>query len=148
MSKTTSYGVLIFNERGELLVAHVTGQNKWDIPKGGADPGETPVQAAARETLEETGIVLAPEQLEDLGHHAYLRTKDLHLFRAQVTALACDISQCVCTSFFPHHRTGRPTPEVDGFQWIHPRDMASFCSPRLVAAVTPFLPPPSVPFSE
>lgn len=31
--------------------------DKWDFPKGGAEPGETPLEAARRELAEETGIL-------------------------------------------------------------------------------------------
>lgn len=36
-----------------LLMQHV---NRWDLPKGHLDTGETPAQAALRELREETGI--------------------------------------------------------------------------------------------
>ena len=37
-----------------LLIQHHAGH--WGFPKGHADPGETPLQAACREFTEETGI--------------------------------------------------------------------------------------------
>ena len=52
--KATSYGVLILNEHGQLLLAHATGRQYWDIPKGGAEAGESPREAAIREVQEET----------------------------------------------------------------------------------------------
>ena len=131
MIKNVSYGVLIFNRDGHLLVAHVTGTRKWDIPKGGAEPGESAIEAAVRETFEETGIVLQPSELTDLGRHAYLPKKDLHLFRARLEAARCDVSAYACTSFFPHHRTGHPTPEVDAFRWVDPSELDNLCSPKL-----------------
>jgi 8-oxo-dGTP pyrophosphatase MutT (NUDIX family) len=45
-------------ERGVLLLwrhRFITDTWGWEIPAGGMDPGETPADAAARETLEETG---------------------------------------------------------------------------------------------
>jgi len=45
-------------DRGVLLLwrhRFITDSWGWEIPAGGMDPGETPEQAAARETLEETG---------------------------------------------------------------------------------------------
>ena len=65
--KTVSFGVLIFNEQGQLLMAHATGQKHWDIPKGGAEPGESARTAAIREVREETGIDLSSASMEELG---------------------------------------------------------------------------------
>ena len=65
--KRLSCGVVILNPDRELLLCHVTGQNHWDLPKGGIDVGETPMQAALRETREESGLRLEAETLLDLG---------------------------------------------------------------------------------
>jgi len=121
--KTTSYGVLIQNEHGQLLMAHATGQQHWDIPKGGAEEGESPSAAALREVQEETGIVLAGDKLQELGRFKYLSRKDLYLFRVALHTRDCDISACRCTSFFPHHATGVMTPEVDRFRWVDIADI-------------------------
>lgn len=40
---------------------------QWDIAGGAVDKGESHEQAACRETLEETGIVITPESIE-LGY--------------------------------------------------------------------------------
>lgn len=42
-----------------LLVRHAKGLH-WGIPKGHAEPGETMIQTAVRETLEETGVRTEP----------------------------------------------------------------------------------------
>ena len=139
MPKTTSYGVLIFNELHQLLVAHVTGKHVWDIPKGGAESGESPIEAAVRETFEETGIVLRAADLEDLGVHPYLPAKRLHLFRTAVARANLDIATCRCTSFFAHHRTGKLIPEVDAFRWIPQDAIASHCSPKMAALLLSLL---------
>lgn len=48
--------ILATNGKHEyLLIQHHAGH--WGFPKGHADPGETPVEAACREFAEETGIV-------------------------------------------------------------------------------------------
>lgn len=131
--KTISYGVLIFNEHGQLLLAHATGQKHWDIPKGGAEPGESARDAALREVREETGIELAPASLQEIGHLGYHARKDLHLFRAQVNTPDCDIAACRCTSFFPHHVSGAMTPEVDQFGWFDLADIPGFAAKSMTA---------------
>jgi 8-oxo-dGTP pyrophosphatase MutT (NUDIX family) len=133
--KTTSCGVLIFNEHGQLLMAHATGQRHWDIPKGGADEGETPRQTAVREVQEETGIVLDAQALEDIGHMPYTSRKDLHLFRVVLHTRDCDIAQCRCTSFFPHHLSGLMTPEADRFKWVDVEDIPAYAAKSMTAAL-------------
>jgi 8-oxo-dGTP pyrophosphatase MutT (NUDIX family) len=133
--KTTSCGVLIFNEHGQLLMAHATGQRHWDIPKGGVDEGETPRQTAVREVQEETGIVLNAQALEDIGHMAYTSRKDLHLFRIHLHTRDCDIALCKCTSFFPHHLSGEMVPEADRFKWVDVQDIPQYAAKSMTAAL-------------
>lgn len=57
-----SYGVVPFYKDGnewKVLVVHqisYRGDDFWILPKGHAEAGETPVQAAVRELKEETGV--------------------------------------------------------------------------------------------
>jgi len=129
----TSCGTLVVDPAGRLLLCHVTGTAHWDIPKGLQDPGETELEAALRELREEAGLVFAPERLRDLGRLEYRRDKQLHLFRVDVTAAdaLATLDHLVCTSFFPHHRTGAPTPEADGFRWATREEVARLCWPRM-----------------
>jgi 8-oxo-dGTP pyrophosphatase MutT (NUDIX family) len=58
-------------DRGVLLLwrhRFITDTWGWEIPAGRLEPGETPEQAAARETLEETGW--CPGPLTRLGSYA------------------------------------------------------------------------------
>ena len=109
-----SCGVLILSPRHELLLCHATGASHWDIPKGLADPGETPRDAAVRETFEEAGLKLEPQQMLDLGRMPYRPQKDLHLFA--LWGEQVDPAGCVCTSLFQDRR-GRWVPEADAFEW-------------------------------
>ena len=50
-------------ESGRILLISTRGGRRWQLPKGHIEPGESPEQAAVRETREETGVfgsVLAP----------------------------------------------------------------------------------------
>lgn len=113
-----SCGVLLFNERDEIFLAHATGNRHWDVPKGLAEPGETPLAAALRETREETGIGLDEAGWVDLGRHAYRPGKDLHLFARRVSSIQICVADCVCTSTFVHARSGKSLPEADAFGWF------------------------------
>ena len=112
--KTLSCGILVFNDRAELLLCHVTGAWHWDIPKGGLEPGESPRDAALRETREECGLDLAQARLLDLGRMAYRPRKDLHLFATLTERF--NTADCRCTTHYRDH-WGRDRLEMDGFEW-------------------------------
>lgn len=57
-SKKASYGAVIVDEQGRVLLRKPTGEYGgyvWTWPKGGADPQEHPIDTLTREVEEETG---------------------------------------------------------------------------------------------
>jgi predicted NUDIX family NTP pyrophosphohydrolase len=69
--KHTAGIVIIMGDK--ILMGHPTGSkwyNSYSIPKGLIDPGETQLQAAMRETLEEVGVNIKKSQITS-GPHTY-----------------------------------------------------------------------------
>ena len=126
-----SCGTVVLLESRELLLCHVTGQGHWDLPKGGIHAGETPIEAALRETHEETGLRLRAEVLLDIGQHAYTSKKDLHLFACLSHRI--DPRELHCPSSFIDRLSGRSRPEMDGFGWFGFDRIESLCTPKLAA---------------
>ena len=52
----------VFRE-GRILLVKEPGEGSWSLPGGWADVGESPSEAAARETLEESGYRVRPVRL-------------------------------------------------------------------------------------
>jgi len=129
--KTVSCGVLLFNEDLEVFLAHATGTRHWDVLKGLADPGESPLATALREAREEAGLDLSGIDLEDLGVLEYRPTKLLHLFAACVARASVEPRACVCSSFFVDERSGHRRPEMDRFAWTPLTAVARLCGPNL-----------------
>ncbi|MGI4720544.1 MAG: NUDIX hydrolase [Janthinobacterium lividum] len=128
---SVSCGTLVVNPRRELLLCHVTGTARWDIPKGLRDPGETELEAALRELREETGLLFEPGALRELGPFAYRRDKRLHLFMARCGPELDSLDHLHCSTTFPHHVTGRPLPEMDGYRWARRDELRALCWPRM-----------------
>lgn len=79
MAGKFSSGTLLYREGAtglEVLLVHPSGSynrgKPWSIPKGMPDPAEADVDAARRETREETGVVAG--QLVSLGSIIYRKS--------------------------------------------------------------------------
>lgn len=104
-----------------VLLCHPTNSgNRWDFPKGMADPGEPHFRAAVRELREETGLNFltldththSKYDVVDLGQHPYLDNKDLHMYL--VTLDYIDTRNMVCESMV-ENKKGPNFPEMDAF---------------------------------
>jgi 8-oxo-dGTP pyrophosphatase MutT (NUDIX family) len=85
-------GRVLMQERDEHAPAW---PEMWCFPGGGLEEGEEPVDGAVRELAEETGVVLAPDDLTDLGRFE-LVTDDrgtfwFHAFVARTTLSDRDV---------------------------------------------------------
>lgn len=129
-----SCGIVVLLESREVLLCHVTGQRHWDLPKGGIHDGETPIEAALRETHEETGLCLGAEALLDIGRHVYTAKKNLHLFACLSQRI--DPRELHCASCFVERISGRSRPEMDGFGWFAFDRIEALCTPKLAALLT------------
>ena len=70
-------GVVVRGEQIAVIVPTrraADGSRVLALPKGHVDPGETPIEAAAREVREETGIVAEP--VRELGESRYWYRRD------------------------------------------------------------------------
>ena len=133
IGKRLSCGLVIVNDQAQLLLCHVTGHEHWDLPKGGIGDDETPLQAALRETCEETGLCLDAADLMDLGCLPYRTRKELHLFAARVARL--DTGLLWCESRFDDASSGTRLPEMDGYGWFGFGEIPVQCTRKLSAVL-------------
>jgi len=81
-----------YRRRGDLievLVISTPSRRRWITPKGVVDPGETPLESARRETLEEAGVEgnLAPEPLGTFEFRKWKGTCVVTVFLMEVTRI-------------------------------------------------------------
>lgn len=113
-----------------FLVCHATGQTIWDLPKGGIDPGETPLEACIREVKEETNYDVPEDAvITDLGQYPYLPAKDCHLFIIRVKKLP-PLGLLKCTSMVVLEDRP-PFPEADKFAYVLPETADQYVSKNM-----------------
>ncbi len=127
MGKTIAAGIFIVRKDNMLLVCHPTNHavDFWSIPKGKVEEGETMLEAAIRETYEETNIDLTSiseshynlHELEpvDYGH----KKKIIHpflLLEVTNSRFPWDNIEIKCNSNVPADRGG--FPEMDAYKWV------------------------------
>ena len=121
---------VIITDGQHILLGHVTGSADWDIPKGGIDVGETPVQAAVRELREETGLRVNPTELKYLGRSAYHERKDLEMFLWRVDHMP-HAHALHCTSLFQDSHSKEWLPELDDFAVVPISQALDLVNPNL-----------------
>lgn len=87
----------------------------WSLPGGHIEAGETVAKAAARELLEETGVIAELYGVADVAD-VILHNDDGAL-----------CAHYILTVFYGDWRSGNPAPEDDcmGVQWAAPHDLGS-----------------------
>lgn len=113
----TAVAALVENERSELLFVevhrYVTGEPSWELPGGAVDPGESIIEAAQREVLEESGYdTLAHEHVYTFHPMIGIADKVFHVIRCRATT----------------HRHGFDQDEVRSYRWLARGDIEQMLS--------------------
>ncbi|GMV20464.1 MAG: NUDIX domain-containing protein [Vicinamibacterales bacterium] len=123
MPRRESAGLLMFRRTSgqlEVLLAHPGGpywtarqDGAWSIPKGGRNPGESPLDAAVREFREETGFAACPP-FHPLGRITQRSGKIVHAWAFEGDCDPAAATSITTTTEWPP-RSGRfiEVPEVD-----------------------------------
>jgi ADP-ribose pyrophosphatase YjhB (NUDIX family) len=118
-SLVPSVNVAVRNEEGELLVIRRSDNDNWALPGGAMDCGESMVDAAVRETKEETGIDCEVTGLVGIytnPRHVILYTSDGEVRQE-------------CSFVFTARATGgqpRTSSESSEVCWITPGDVDQY----------------------
>lgn len=118
-----TYGLFLFNKiSNKILICHATrSRNLWSIPKGLAEPDEDPVNAAWRETYEETGIResdLGKYEIYSLPESPYKKQRKVLVSFLVVFEKDISTMQLNCISMVNENY-----PEVDKYLWA---DLSTF----------------------
>ena len=124
-----SVAAIVFtDDKGRVLCVRKHSSPRFQLPGGKPEPGETLVDTALRETREEVGIRVDPEDLSYLG---------------QFSAPASNEPGCTVTStVFLHPGAGlspEPAAEIAEARWIDPTAPDAEIAPLLRGEVFPAL---------
>ena len=75
--------VILFNEKGQILLEERSDDGYFDFPGGGIDLKESAEEAASRELLEETGLVAKRLELfkvysGEITHYVYFNGDEIY----------------------------------------------------------------------
>src|SRR5690242_997975 len=80
--------IVLVNPKGEVLLMHQwISSGKWHLPGGGLHADEEKITGALRELREETGVILTPKDMIELGTQTIRMrgfTYDIYAYLAHV----------------------------------------------------------------
>jgi 8-oxo-dGTP pyrophosphatase MutT (NUDIX family) len=129
MAKVLSAGVVPLKRTpGGWRVLVLRAYKNWDFPKGKVEPGEEPIDAAKRETTEETGLT----ELHFLGETTYRETLPYANGKIARYYLAETGDETVHLPI--SHALGRP--EHHEFRWVTFDEAEDLLPPRLAIVLS------------
>lgn len=106
-------GILLITQTDPLQFLLMRHADRWDLPKGHCEPGESDLQTALRETEEETGIAAAsikldPEFRFELNYPVQYKRYSDQVFQKTVVYFLGEV-ECPVTPTLTEH---------ESFQWF------------------------------
>jgi 8-oxo-dGTP pyrophosphatase MutT (NUDIX family) len=125
MSKTITAGIFFINKDNKLLICHPTNHKKsfFSIPKGKVEENETLLEAALRETSEESNVDFSVcKVIHKLNPVPYkLKNKELNPFcilENENDMINSDDFELKCNSFVKSSSGKNAFLEMDGYQYV------------------------------
>jgi 8-oxo-dGTP pyrophosphatase MutT (NUDIX family) len=101
--------VVVHRESGQVVLLYHRTQDRWALPKGHVDPGESLRQTALREVREETGLadVELDDEIAEVSYRFYNPDRALNIEKVSVYFLG-----------FTSERDLRPEPIFSKAEWV------------------------------
>jgi len=122
-SLVPSVNVVVTNADGEVLLIRRSDNQNWAVPGGAIDLGESMVQAAVRETKEETGVDCSITGLVGIytdPKHVILYTSNGEVRQEFSILLTARVTGGVPT----------PSDESSEVRWVAPGDLGEYSMDR------------------
>lgn len=86
VSELAAGGLVLLQGTRRLLLLHEAQEDRWCLPKGHVDPGESLAQTALREVREEAGLsdLVLGEEVAEVSYRFFDPRRDLNVFKVVV----------------------------------------------------------------
>lgn len=124
--KGVAAGTILLNGENKFLIVKPNYREGWLLPGGAVEQGESPREGAARETLEEVGLIVDPSQLlaveykkyDDGREYAYFVFYGGHLDAATIATIKLQEDEIDDHRFIAFEEAGEFLA-LDQGRWMH-----------------------------